>query len=46
MRSCVLANATDCPLYVTGLMSGPATDILKKRKEKSYVVCGEVGTKF
>lgn len=42
MRGCVLANSTDCPLYVNSLMSGPAVDILHRRKEKSYVVSGEV----
>jgi len=42
MRGCVLANAAECPLYVTSVMSGAAANIIKHRQEKGYVVSGEV----
>jgi len=42
MRGCVLANASECPLYVNSMMSAAAADILRRRKEKGYVVVGEV----
>ena len=42
MRGCVLANASECPLYVTNIMSGAAADIIRRRKAKGYVVTGEV----
>ena len=42
MRGCVLANAAECPLYITSVMSGAAADIVRRRKEKGYMVVGEV----
>lgn len=42
MRGCVLANAAECPLYVTSVMSGAAADIIRRRKDKGYMVVGEV----
>lgn len=42
MRGCVLANASDCPLYINSIMSGAAADVLRRRRDKGYVVVGEV----
>ena len=42
MRACVLANQMSCPLFICSLSQGMASDIVKKRKEKSCVVVGEV----
>lgn len=42
MRGCVLANAAECPLYINSVMSGAAADIVRRRKEKGYMVVGEV----
>ena len=42
MRACVLANQVGCPLFISSLSSGMASDVVKKRKEKGCVVAGEV----